>query len=93
MKLYKCDCDWKETENKAGGGVKGYILVSECDECKAKREADAFLSAKAQRKQEIITELNVLDKKAMRPLLDGETEKIDEIKSKKIALRAELADL
>jgi len=84
------NCEYKEV---GSGLVKGYALVSECDECRAKREADAVLSAKAQRKQEIIAELDVLDKKAMRPLLDGETEKIDEIKSKKIALRAELADL
>lgn len=84
------NCEYREV---GSGTAKGYALVSECDECRAKREADAVLSAKAQRKQEIIAELDMLDKKAMRPLLDGETEKIDEIKSKKIALRAELADL
>lgn len=87
-----CKCV-KEECGKGSGSVKGYITTVECDECKARREADAVLSAKAQRKQEIIAELDVLDKKAMRPLLDGETEKIDEIKSKKTALRAELADL
>ena len=88
-----CECKFKEIKNDANTEVKGYILVSECDECKAKREADAIESAKKQRKQEIIVELNELDRKVIRPLLDGETERIDAIKTQKIALREELQSL
>lgn len=88
-----CTCTFKEIKNEANTNVKGSVLVSECDECKAKREADAIESAKAQRKQEILVELNELDKKAMRPLLDGETERVDAIKAQKITLRNELQSL
>ncbi len=43
--------------------------------------------------QEIKTELNNLDLKAIRPLLDNETYKVEEIKSKKLLLREELQTL
>ena len=88
-----CECIFKEIENNANTNVKGYLLVSECDECKAKREINAIESDKKQRKQEIIVELGELDKKAIRPLLDGETERVDAIKAQKIALREELSSL
>jgi hypothetical protein len=45
------------------------------------------------RKQEIINQLNELDKKVIRPLLDNETERIEEIKAQKIILREELNNL
>ena len=45
------------------------------------------------RKQEIINELNELDRKVIRPLLDGETEKVEEIKNQKLILREELKNL
>ena len=94
MKLYNCNCEYEELKNNVEDSTaKSYILVSECDECKTKREADAIESAKQQRKQEIITELNELDKKAIRPLLDGETDRIDAIKAQKITLREELNQL
>lgn len=84
------NCEYQEI----GKGIaKGYALVSECAECKAKREADAILSAKEQRKQEILMELNVLDKKVIRPLLDGETDRVDAIKAQKVTLREELGSL
>ncbi len=54
---------------------------------KVKNEAEAKIE---KRKQAIIIELNNLDLKAIRPLLDGEVEKIEEIKEKKIKLRTEL---
>ena len=88
-----CECKFKEIKNDVNTEVKGYVLVSECDECKAKREVDAIESAKRQRKQEIIVELNELDRKVIRPLLDSETERIEAIKAEKITLRAELATL
>jgi len=88
-----CECIFKEIKNDANTEVKGSILVSECDECKTKREADAIESAKKQRKQEIIVELNELDRKVIRPLLDGETERVDAIKAEKITLRNELQSL
>ena len=84
------NCTYQETGE---GIVKGYALISECAECKAKREADAIISAKENRKQEILAELNNLDKKVIRPLLDGETDRVDVIKSQKIALREELGTL
>lgn len=89
MKLYNCDCNFQET----GSGteeVKGYALVTECDVCKAKRELQAEETAKLQRKQEIVNELNELDRKVIRPLLDGETDRVDTIKAQKLALREEL---
>ena len=88
-----CECKFKEIKNDVNTEVKGYVLVSECDECKAKREVDAIESAKRQRKQEIIVALNELDRKVIRPLLDGETERVEEIKAQKITLREELASL
>jgi hypothetical protein len=90
-KLFNCDCEYQEILGT--GTAKGYVLVSECDACKAKREASAILEAKSRRKQEIISELNELDKKVIRPLLDGETDRVDAIKAEKVALRAELATL
>jgi hypothetical protein len=81
------------TNNVTDSTAKGYVLISECDICIVKREAGAIESAKQNRKQEIITELNELDKKVIRPLLDGETERIDAIKAQKVTLREELATL
>ena len=43
IKLFNCDCEYKEVGNKVeGSSAKGYVLVSECDDCKAKREVDAI---------------------------------------------------
>lgn len=55
IKLYACDCLYEETENNANTEVKGYILVSECDICKAKREA-ANLAAVEKKAQDDATE-------------------------------------
>jgi hypothetical protein len=94
MKLNNCNCEFEELKNSVEDSTaKSYILISECDNCKTKREANAIESAKQQRKQEIITELNELDKKVIRPLLDGETERVDEIKAQKVTLRTELQSL
>ena len=94
IKLYNCDCLFNEAPNSVeDSAVKSYVLVSECSICQAKREADAIESAKQRRRQEIITELNELDKKAMRPLLDGETDRVDTIKAQKVTLRTELGTL
>ena len=43
------------------------------------------------RVQEILDELDILDKKAIRPLLEGDTQFLEEIKAAKAALKAELA--
>jgi len=48
---------------------------------------------KSIRRQEIISQLDELDRRVIRPLLDNETERIEEIKSQKIILREELNNL
>jgi len=41
IKLFSCDCLYKEIGNKvADSSAKGYVLVSECDDCKNKREVE-----------------------------------------------------
>jgi hypothetical protein len=40
MRLHDCLCEFSEVKNEANTDVKGYVLVSECDECKAKREGE-----------------------------------------------------
>ena len=94
IRLYECLCEFEEIHNNVlDSTAKGYSLVSECDICKAKREANALVTTNQFRKQEILNELNDLDKKVIRPLLDGETERVDAIKAQKVTLRAELATL
>jgi len=86
-----CNCMFEEIKNNVEDSTaKGYVLVSECNDCKTKREANAIESAKQNRKQEIINELNELDKKVIRPLLDGEIIRVNEIKAQKVVLREEL---
>lgn len=41
-----CDCVWQELPNQTGT-VKGSVLVTECDPCKAAREAAASADAEA----------------------------------------------
>lgn len=48
---------------------------------------------KNKRIEEIKLELNELDLKVIRPLLDNETERINEIKAQKVVLREELSTL
>lgn len=91
IKLFNCECEYKEISGT--GSAKGYILEKECDNCKTKREEEIIITAKQKRKQEIITELNELDKKVIRPLLDNEIGRIDAIKEQKITLRKELQTL
>jgi len=45
------------------------------------------------RRQEIINKLNDLDLKIIRPLLEGETSRVEEIKAQKTVLRNELNSL
>lgn len=52
MKLYDCDCEFSELTNEASTAVKGYTLTSECDVCKAKREAQAQAKADADTQEE-----------------------------------------
>lgn len=56
------------------------------------QEAQAQIQKEA-RIQEIKNELNILDIKAVRPILDNETVKIEEIKNQKLILRTELQSL
>ena len=94
IRLHECLCEFEEIKNNVtSSSAIGYILVSECNDCKTRRESDAINSAKERRKQEIINELNELDRKVIRPLLDGETVKVDEIKAQKVTLRTELNNL
>lgn len=90
----ECNCEVEELPNQAiGSSVKGYTLKVECPSCKTKREAQSIESNKQRRKQEIITELNQLDLKAIRPLIDKDDVRIQEIKGKKDLLRVELLNL
>jgi len=45
-----CACEYKEAGHGVGD-VVGYILIQECDECKAKREASTLIEK--QRKDEL----------------------------------------
>ena len=53
-----CECVWQELPNQTGT-VKGSVLVTECEECRAKREkqnADRQAAdAEAKEKQEVET--------------------------------------
>ena len=90
----ECNCEVEELPNQTkGSNVKGYTLKVECQFCKIKREAQAIESNKQRRKQEILSEFNQLDLKAIRPLIDKDDVKIQEIKSKKDILRVELKEL
>ena len=42
-------CVYNEIGNSVGGPVKGYILIKECDECKAKREANNVIRAEQEK--------------------------------------------
>ena len=89
-----CLCEVEELPNQTiGSSVKGYTLKVECPSCKTKREAQAIESGKQRRKQEILSELNRLDLSAIRPLIDKDDVKIQEIKGKKDILRVELKEL
>jgi hypothetical protein len=63
------------------------------EEIEAQKIQEDILAHIENRRQEIITELNELDRKVIRPLLDSETEKVDAIKAQKILLREELETL
>mgnify|MGYP001561660784 CR=1 FL=1 len=90
----ECNCEVEELPNQTiGSSVKGYTLKVECPSCKSKREVQNIESNKQRRKQEILTELNQLDLKAIRPLIDKDDVKIQEIKSKKGLLRTELQNI
>ena len=90
----ECDCLVEELPNQAiGSSVKGYTLKVECLSCKTKREAQSIESNKQRRKQEILSELNQLDLKSIRLLIDKDDVKIQEIKGKKDILRVELKEL
>jgi hypothetical protein len=86
-------CETCTYQEVGEGKVKGYILVTECEQCRILRETQSIVYAKQNRKQEIINELDSLDKKAIRPLLDNELARVEEIKLQKNILRQELQSL
>ena len=88
-----CNCEVAELPNQVKGGVKGYGLIVECDVCKTKMEAQNIIQGKQRRKQEILTELNQLDLKDIRPLMEKEDSKVLEIKAQKDVLRVEFNSL
>ena len=88
-----CNCEVQELPNQSGGSAKGYTLIKECASCKVKREAQNIESGKQRRKQDILSELNQLDLKAIRPLIEVDIVKIKEIKDKKDILRQELQSI
>jgi hypothetical protein len=54
---------------------------------------DKSIETKLKRKNEIILELDNIDRKSIRPMRAGETSKLAELESKAQALRTELATL
>jgi hypothetical protein len=62
MKLFDCDCDYVES-GKGVGSVKGYVLVTECAVCAAKRVNDAEIEAGKKLIRDEINAKNALIKK------------------------------
>ena len=88
-----CSCEVAELPNQVKGGVKGYGLIKECVVCKTKREKQNIIDGKQRRKQEILTQLSQLDLKAIRPLMEKEDLRVQELISQKQVLRIELQNL
>jgi hypothetical protein len=82
-----CTCEWTSTDGK------GWTLATPCPVCAAQMAAEGARMAKERERQEIVNQLNLLDQKAIRPLLDGETERVTAIKAEKEALRERLKTL
>jgi len=63
-------------------------------EAEEQRQADAIaVLTKAQQIVDLKAQLDALDLQAIRPLLDGETTLLDDIKAQKVILRAQLQEL
>jgi len=57
IKLYSCNCKFKEIPNEVDNEVKGYSLVEECNVCKTKREeenARKLAEEQIRRKEELL---------------------------------------
>jgi hypothetical protein len=80
MKLYNCNCDYQETGT---GSAKGYMLISECAECAAKREAEntAILAKEAEEKAVVDAKLAARESSKAKLLAIGtfSQEEIDSI--------------
>jgi len=70
-----------------------FVLDPTQEEIDIQKEQNEIHTKIERRKLEIIIELNELDLKAIRPLLDGEVERIEEIKNQKNILREEYNSL
>jgi len=70
IKLYSCNCKFKEIPNKVDNEVKGYSLVEEWNVCKTKRKKEnAERLAKEQAKKEEELLLSQRKESAKRKLL------------------------
>jgi len=75
--------------------VENGAIVTNFDyEAEEQRQADDIVAlTKAQQIADLKVQLDALDLQAIRPLLDGETTLLDEIKAQKAILRAQLQAL
>jgi len=86
-------CGCQERIDAVFGEVFGSSRILECQSCAVARAADANASLVRQQIDDIKQQLNALDISAIRPLLGGETARLSEINSQKVALRAQLQAL
>lgn len=69
MKLYDCNCEFAESTNNANSSVKGYILVSECDDCAAKRETENTVRLAKEQEKQVIIEQEAIAKESAKAKL------------------------
>lgn len=74
IKLLNCDCLFEES-GKGIGKVKGYIKVSECNDCKIKRENNAIIAEQnkleSEKEMKIQEEMQrILREQAIKNLVD-----------------------
>ncbi len=66
-----CNCT-KQEVGQGSGTVKGFITVVECDECKARREADAIASEIRRAEEKVIADKEALIQAKTRELATKE---------------------
>ena len=67
-KLFDCNCEYQETGT---GSVKGYALVSECDVCKARREAENATRLEKEAEEKTIADLKAAAKESFKAKLSA----------------------
>jgi predicted DNA binding protein len=66
IKLFECDCEYQESGT---GTAKGYILVSECAKCVAKREADNAARLVKEAEEKVVVDAKAEAKESARAKL------------------------